>query len=384
MDTTEHAPPVVGTSPRGLGLARRIYLPRTIGLGIGAVCAGAGLYQANAPSWVWGVLVVYCYAWPHIAFRISIRAASPFAAERRNVLVDSFAGGFWAVAMAFNVLPSVLLLAALAMNNFATGGARLFAKGVIAHLAGAGAALLLLGLKFQPETSFLTVLLCVPFLLTYPLVLGVVMYRLSIELSRRKDELLLEKRRADEANLSKTRLLAELAARDELTGLFNRRHMGELLAQQRMACQRGGAGFAVALADLDHFKLINDTHGHAVGDNVLRAFAEQAVAAMRGTDTVGRWGGEEFLVIYPRSTAHDAAQGADRLRERVAAAVVTTPGGQPLTFTVSIGLTEHVPPESIDELVERADRAMYQAKAQGRNQVVVTLTEATATASRVT
>ena len=383
MDTTERAPPLPGTSRRGLGLARRVYLPRTIGLGIGAVCAGAGLYQASAPSWVWAFLVVYCFAWPHVAFWMSVSAASPFQAERRNVLLDSFAGGFWAVAMAFNVLPSVLILAALAMNDFATGGARLFGKGVIAHVAGAGAALLIMGLKFHPETSFLTVLLCVPFLLTYPLVLGVVMYRLSIELSRRKDELVLEKRRADEANLTKTRVLAELASRDELTGLFNRRHMSELLAQQRMASRRAGDGFAVALVDLDHFKRINDTHGHAVGDIVLRAFAGQASAAMRGTDIVGRWGGEEFLVIYPRSTAHEAAQAAERLCERVASAVVTTPGGQSLAFTVSIGLTEYVPPESTESLVERADRAMYQAKSQGRNQVV-TLPEATATTSTAT
>jgi diguanylate cyclase len=370
MDTTDPAPRPPGTVPRGMGLARRTYLPRTVGLGIGAVCAGAGLYQANAPAWVWGVMLAYCYAWPHIALWISTRAASPYAAERRNLLVDSFAGGFWPVAMAFNVLPSVLLLAALAMNNFATGGARLFAKGVLAHLAGAGAGLLLLGLKFQPESNFLTVLLSVPFLLSYPLVLGVVMYRLSIELSRRKDELLREKRRADEANLATTRALAELAARDDLTGLFNRRHMGELMAQHSAACQRAGDGFAVALVDLDHFKRINDTHGHAVGDRVLRAFAEHAGAAMRSTDIVGRWGGEEFLVIYPRSTAREAEQAAARLRERVAAAVVTTPCGQPLRFTVSIGLTEHAPPESIDALVERADRAMYRAKSQGRDRVV--------------
>jgi len=378
MDAAGHATPPAGVLPRGSGLARRTYLPRTVGLGIGALCAGAGLYQANAPSWAWSVMLVYCFAWPHIALRISLRSASPYAAERRNLLVDSFAGGLWPVVMAFNVLPSVLLLAALAMNNFATGGARFFGKGLVAHTAGAGAALLFVGLKFQPQPSFMTVLLCMPFLLSYPLVLGVVMYRLSIELSRRKDELVLEKRRADEANLTKTRVLAELASRDELTGLFNRRHMSALLAQQRMACQRSGAGFAVALVDLDHFKRINDIHGHAAGDSVLRAFAEQAEAAMRGTDNVGRWGGEEFLIIYPRSTAHEAAQGATRLCERVAAAVVMTPGGQPLTFTVSIGLTEHVPPESVEAMVERADRAMYQAKSQGRNRVV-TQPDSTAT-----
>jgi diguanylate cyclase len=370
METPERAPPPAGSVPRGMGLARRTYVPRTVGLGIGAVCAGAGLYQANAPSWIWGVMLAYCFAWPHVALWISTRAASPYAAERRNLLVDSLAGGFWAVAMAFNVLPSVLLLAALAMNNFATGGARLFGKGVVAHLAGAGAALLLVGLKFQPESNFLTVLLCVPFLLTYPLVLGVVMYRLSIELSRRKEELLQEKRRADEANQATTRALAELASRDELTGLFNRRHMGELMAQLRTTCQRADDGFAVALVDLDDFKRINDTYGHAVGDKVLRTFAEQACSAMRGADIVGRWGGEEFLVVYPRSTAREAAAGADRLRERVAAAIVMTPGGQPLRFTVSIGLTDHLPPECIEALVERADRAMYQAKSQGRNRVV--------------
>jgi diguanylate cyclase len=370
MDTTDRTPPAAGAPARGLGLARRTYLPRAVGLGIGALCAGAGFYQAGAPAWIWVVMISYCCAWPHAAYQISIRAASPFHAERRNLLIDSFAGGVWPVAMAFNVLPSVLLLAALAMNNFATGGAKLFGKGVLAHLAGAGVAILALGLKFQPETNFLTLLLCVPFLLSYPLVLGVVMYRLSIELSRRKHELVAEKRRADEANLAKTRILADLASRDELTGLFNRRHMTELLAQQRLAFKRAGDGFAVALVDLDHFKRINDTHGHAVGDSVLRAFAEHAGAAMRGTDTIGRWGGEEFIVVYSRSSAHEAAQGAARLCERAAAAVVTTPSGQALSFTVSIGVTEHVPPESIDALVERADRAMYEAKSQGRNRVI--------------
>jgi diguanylate cyclase len=378
MPSTNASPPA-GAPRRGSGLARRTYLPRTVGLGIGALCAGAGMYQADAPAWIWGVMLSYCFAWPHLALWISLHSASPFHAERRNLLVDSVAGGVWPVAMAFNLLPSVLLLAALAMNNFATGGGRLFAKGLVAHAAGAGAALLLLGVKFQPESNFMTQLLCVPFLLSYPLVLRVVMYRLSIELSRRKDELVLEKRRADEANLAKARVLADLASRDELTGLFNRRHMSELLTQQRLTCQRVGEGFAVALVDLDHFKRINDTHGHAVGDRVLRAFADEAVAAMRGTDTVGRWGGEEFLILFPRSTADEAAQGAARLCERVAAAVVTTPGGEPLSFTVSIGLTEHLPPESVEATVERADRAMYQAKSQGRNRVA-RLPEAAATA----
>ncbi|WP_395668546.1 diguanylate cyclase [Rhodoferax sp.] len=358
---------------RGLRLARRAYLLRVVGLALGALCAGAGMYQADAPIWVWCVMLGYGAAWPRIALLISVNASSPFAAERRNVLVDSFAGGIWPVAMAFNLLPSVLLLAALAMNNFSIGGVRLFLKGLVAHLAGAGVALLVLEPKFQPESDFLTELLCVPFLLSYPLLMGSVVYRFSVQLSKRTGELMMEKRRADEANLAKTQALSEAASRDDLTGLFNRRHMHALLTQRRTACQRLGDGFALALIDLDHFKHINDTHGHATGDNVLRAFGEQARAAMRDTDTVGRWGGEEFLVLFACRTALEATQGVERLRQAVGAAVVTTPAGQPLTFTVSIGLTEHVPSESVEALVERADRAMYQAKSQGRNTVVTLL-----------
>ena len=376
MEAAEPAPPGADSVRRGIRLARRTYPPRIVGLALGALCAGAGLYQADAPLWVWCVMLVYCAAWPHIAFQISINASSPFEAERRNVLVDSFAGGIWPVAMAFNLLPSVLLVAALAMNNYSIGGARLFLKGVVAHLAGAGLAILFLGLKFEPESNFLTVLLCVPFLVSYPLVMGLVMHRLSVQLSQRTGELLVEKRRAEEANLANTRALSEAASRDDLTGLFNRRHMQELLTQQRLACQRSGDRFALALIDLDHFKLINDTHGHATGDNVLRAFAEQVGAAMRGTDTLGRWGGEEFVVLFASSTATEATQGVERLRQAVGAAVVATPSGQALTFTVSVGLTEHVSPESVDALVERADRAMYQAKSLGRNRVVTLLAAA--------
>ncbi len=345
-------------------------MPRAIGLALGALCAGAGLSQAGAPVWAWCVMLSYCAAWPHLAYQIARRSHDPAAAERRNVLFDSLAGGFWAVAMAFNVLPTVLLLAALAMNNLAVGGSRLFGRGLVAMLLGSGAGLLSLGPNFKPETSFVTILWCLPFLLTYPTVLGQVMYRLSIELSRRKDELRLEKQRADEASAAQARILAELAARDELTNLYNRRYMGELLIRQRHLSDRTGAVFAVALADLDHFKHINDTHGHSVGDSVLQTFAQLCQGVIRGSDTVGRWGGEEFILVFPGAAAREATQAAERLREQVAAASVELPGGLRVTFTVSIGLTEHRPAEGVESTIERADRAMYLAKKQGRNRVV--------------
>lgn len=355
---------------RGAGLPRRIYLPRTVGLGLGSLCAGAGLHQAGAPVWMWWLMLGYCAAWPHLALRISSRAASPFHAERRNLMLDSLLGGLWVVAMGFNLLPSVLLLAALAMNNLAAGGGLLFARGLVAHALGLGLGLLVLGLRLQPQTSFTTLLWCMPFLVSYPLVLGVVMYRLSIELARRKDELLLEKRRADLASQAEARALAELASRDALTGLHNRRHMADLLARWQQAAQRGGPGFALALVDLDHFKRINDSHGHAAGDQVLRVFAERAREVLRGVDVIGRWGGEEFIVLFPGCAADEAVVAAERLRAHVAATVVVLAGGQPLRVTVSIGITPHGPPEPVEATLERADLAMYQAKSQGRDRVV--------------
>jgi len=187
-----------------------------------------------------------------------------------------------------------------------------------------GVALVFLEPKFQPESDFLTVLLCMPFLLSYPLVMGLVMHRLSVQLSQRTGEPYGGEAPRRRANLANTRALSEVASRDHLTGLFNRRHMNELLAQRHTACQRSGDGFALALIDLDHFKHINDTHGHATGDLVLRAFADQARAAMRDTDTVGRWV-EEFLVVFACSTAIEAAQGVERLRHAVGAAAVVAP-----------------------------------------------------------
>lgn len=346
-------------------------MPRTIGLGFGALCAGAGMAQAGAPAWAWAVMLAYCAAWPHVAYQIAQRSDDRASAERRNVLFDAVGGGFWTVAMAFNALPTVLLLAALAMNNLAVGGMRLFRRGLVAMLVGTGAGLLTLGLQFNPATNFATVLWCMPFLLTYPMVLGQVTYRLAIELSQRKNELRLEKLRADEASAAQARTLAELAARDELTGLYNRRYMGELLARQRHLGSRTGAAFAVALADLDHFKAINDTHGHAVGDSVLRAFAGLCTGVIRGSDVVGRWGGEEFILVFPGGSPREAAQALERLREQVAATAVVTPGGQQVAFTVSIGVTDHRSTEDLELTLERADHAMYVAKQQGRNRVIV-------------
>lgn len=163
--------------------------------------------------------------------------------------------------------------------------------------------------------------------------------------------------------------IGHLATHDELTGLVNRRHMAQLLATEHLRCERSGQPLVLALLDLDHFKLINDTHGHAMGDQALRAFATAVQAMVRGTDVLARWGGEEFVLMLPDTDPAAAGPLLERLRLNVQALAVPAQGDS-VRITVSIGLATGVPGESVERILERADQALYRAKARGRNQVV--------------
>ncbi|MDM4768078.1 diguanylate cyclase [Pelomonas sp. SE-A7] len=161
-----------------------------------------------------------------------------------------------------------------------------------------------------------------------------------------------------------------LATHDELTGLLNRRHMQTLLDQEVQRCQRSGQSFCVALLDIDHFKRVNDRHGHGTGDAVLRGFADVAQAAIRASDVLARWGGEEFVLLMADSRMPPALAGVERVREHVEA--LRVPAGEVMLSTsVSAGLTQHRPGETLAQTLERADRLLYQAKSEGRNRVVI-------------
>jgi diguanylate cyclase len=159
-----------------------------------------------------------------------------------------------------------------------------------------------------------------------------------------------------------------LATRDELTGLVNRREMNERLDQEAQRARRSGANFCIALIDLDHFKRVNDNHGHGAGDEVLRRFAAESLRLVRGADTLARWGGEEFLLLMPETDLQHAREGTERLR-RAWTALPIPVGPARLHLTLSAGVVEHGAGESIEQLVERADVALYQAKTGGRDQV---------------
>jgi diguanylate cyclase (GGDEF)-like protein/PAS domain S-box-containing protein len=157
-------------------------------------------------------------------------------------------------------------------------------------------------------------------------------------------------------------LIAEvqkLAASDALTGLPNRRALDDQLPREMARSLRAGTALCLAIIDVDHFKAYNDTHGHLAGDAVLRDCAAAWDEALRGEDTILRFGGEEFLVVLPDCTAEDGTMIIERLR-------AATPDGQ----TCSAGLAVWRPGESVDDLVARADRALYKAKESGRDRLV--------------
>jgi two-component system, cell cycle response regulator len=156
------------------------------------------------------------------------------------------------------------------------------------------------------------------------------------------------------------RLEVQLFA-DPLTRLYNRRFLFGQLAGLTSGARRHGRPLAIAMADLDAFKAVNDRYGHATGDEVLVAAADALQRALRAEDVLGRLGGEEFLVLLPDTDAEAAAQAAERMRSAVAGA------GGPVAVTASVGWAVLADGEEPDDLVRRADTALYAAKAAGRD-----------------
>lgn len=163
--------------------------------------------------------------------------------------------------------------------------------------------------------------------------------------------------------------IQRLAVRDELTGLYNRRYAMERLVKIREMAGRGAFGVVIAYADLDHFKQINDTYGHALGDDVLRRFAERASALLSGRDFCARFGGEEFLLVLAKTDLERARLVLEQLRSELAQQQFAQ--APALRVTVSQGLAEYIHGEPLAEWLARADDALYRAKEQGRNRTVV-------------
>jgi len=172
--------------------------------------------------------------------------------------------------------------------------------------------------------------------------------------------------------LDKNAELSRLNSVDALTGLRTRRYVQDLLTVECLRAQRYGTSLTLQMVDLDGFKQLNDAHGHPAGDGVLRGVAERLLGMLRATDTGGRWGGDELVVVMPQNTPRGAAVLAERWRAEVAAARFPGAEGAPASVTLSIGIAEwtraHTGPA---DLVAAADRALYAAKRRGRNSIAL-------------
>lgn len=165
----------------------------------------------------------------------------------------------------------------------------------------------------------------------------------------------------------KERKLEELATIDDLTRLPNKRSIQEHLVREFNRAKRKGSPLSVAVMDLDDFKWINDTYGHLVGDRILREFASILRKNLRVTDIVGRFGGDELIIIMPETDLKMAINTVERLRRVIESATFKPVGN----LTVSVGVTELREGDTPEELLRRADEKLYQAKREGKNRVVV-------------
>ncbi|NCC35346.1 MAG: GGDEF domain-containing protein, partial [Chloroflexia bacterium] len=169
-------------------------------------------------------------------------------------------------------------------------------------------------------------------------------------------------------------LQAELRAQslsDPLTGLHNRRYLNEILARELVRTEREHAPLSIVVADIDHFKIINDTHGHQVGDTVLVSVASLLKTYVRGSDIACRYGGEEFLLVLFNTTLDHAAKRAEEIRQASAALCTQSEHGT-VMLTISFGIATY--PDhgnNAEQIISKADQAMYQSKRGGRNRVTI-------------
>ena len=161
--------------------------------------------------------------------------------------------------------------------------------------------------------------------------------------------------------------ISRIAAEDSLTGLYNRRKINELIQHEIERSERYQKGFSVIIMDIDYFKRVNDRHGHLAGDELLKMLAQILLKTIRHTDEVGRWGGEEFVVLCPETNIDGACLLADKIRQKIEHSAFNNYGKQ----TASFGIACYQQGDTIDSIINHADTALYMAKNAGRNRVEV-------------
>jgi len=339
------------------------------------------LWGQGQPALVWVLLGLQLLIYPHLIYWRARRAPDPKQAELHNLLLDSFLFGAWVAWLGFPAFIGFMFFIAAAINSAILRGFNGIVWSLALFAVGALLGAALGGWHFYSDESGWVKLLSMVGISGYLLGIGVLAHQRTQVLRHTRSTL-----RAREAELQALnaalsdrlhqieRLQVELreqAVRDPLTGLFNRRYLQSTLEREWARCQREGVPLCVMLLDIDHFKQVNDRHGHGVGDQVLVRLGQLLLEQSRREDLACRYGGEEFLLLLPGMGADEAYERAQTWRQAFAALDILVNGAR-LSLSLSIGVA--VAPEHANEpdlLIHQADMALYAAKAQGRNRVVL-------------
>ena len=331
-------------------------------------------WNAGHGAVFWALVALHLLVYPHVVFLVARRSAHSQQAEVNNLTLDCVLFGVLMSALQYPLWIAFSVYIASTLNITISRGLRGLLRSQLAFAGGVAIGLGLFGWHPSPATGWPATWLCVLGNAGYLGAIGVVAFDRNQQLRRtrealRASELAMQERLAEIQALRDR--LQEQAVRDPLTGLHNRRHLEDVFQAESARCRREHLPITLAMIDIDHFKRINDTWGHPVGDQVLVALGAHLRRAVRASDSACRYGGEEFVLLLPGIDAATAFERADHWRESFARLRVQADGAE-VQATLSMGLaTFPVDADSLASLLHCADQALYRAKAQGRNRVVV-------------
>lgn len=337
-----------------------------------------GLHMSSQPHGLvaWTLLGLQFAIYPQLAYAVARRSHNPFQAEMRNMQFDALCFGMWSAGLLFPLWITFILLIACTVNLTLFGGARGMKQGLALFGAGALGAGAWQGYVLQTSTSPWVTGLSIVMVTGFLIFISLENHRRSMLLHAHKQSL----RRNETALTQQLQEIRDLhvklhnqAIHDALTGLHNRWYLNEMIEREIAQCVRNGQQMSFLLMDIDHFKQVNDTYGHQVGDDVLSQTASLLAGRIRSSDFLCRYGGEEFLLVLHGAGTDAAHAIAEELRTAYAATGLVS-RQHTLYKTLSIG--HATLPENgttSDALLQAADHALYRAKRDGRNRTQAAL-----------
>jgi len=357
------------------------YRVRIVAFALIALPIGLHLLPHGHGAGVWALFVLQFLVYPHLMYWLTRNAGNREWAELNNMIIDAVVCGAWAAGIGFPLWISVALFLANLLNHTITRGISGILTCPAAFASGALASTAVIAFHISTDTDGLVTLAAITGLAAYLSLIGIEFFAYIEQLHVVQHTLDSQKQTLESANqmlhaqIEKINdlqeKLREQANRDSLTGLFNRRYLDGTLEREMARSRREGVPLSMLLIDIDHFKSVNDSHGHQAGDEVLRVFSQLLLEHARAEDIVCRYGGEEFLLVLPKMPLGVARERAAQLLAMFQAQTVSF-GDLRIRTTVSIGISatpDHA--DSADALIRHADDALYQAKRAGRNRVMV-------------